>query len=381
MHRRVGFLLFTAGWGANHFATLLVVYRRELGLAPSALGLLFGAYACGLVPGLILAGRLSDDHGRRSLVLPASVVAIAASATLAFGGLGFGVLLAGRLLYGLAMGSIMSPGSVWVQELSPPPVGARRATLALSAGFGLGPLASGIVAEIAPAPMVVPYVVHAALMALALVLVRAVPETAARVSEPDVKVRSGLGAPGRQLLVELLPAAPWAFGFAAMTVAIVPGLMRPYVEHPILYSASVIVTTMLSGVLVQPLTTRLRRRADLLGLGLGALGVLLAAEAVAMGSPGVVFGAAVLLGAGYGLVITSGLRAIAERVPSAQFGAAVGIYYVMTYVGFALPFVHAVAAQSLGDVLTLRVTAALAVLSLGARTVIGARAAHQPTSA
>ena len=59
-------------------------------------GLLFGAYACGLVPGLIMAGRLSDDHGRWSLVLPASVLAIAASATLAFGGLGFGVLLAGR---------------------------------------------------------------------------------------------------------------------------------------------------------------------------------------------------------------------------------------------------------------------------------------------
>src|SRR6476659_7386164 len=115
MYRRVGLLLFTAGWAANHFSTLLVVYRRDLGLAPAALGILFGAYALGLVPGLVLAGRASDRRGRRALVLPA---------------------------------------------LSPSEAVARRATLALSAGFGLGPVASGLLAEFAPAPMVLPYVVH-----------------------------------------------------------------------------------------------------------------------------------------------------------------------------------------------------------------------------
>ena len=135
--RRVQLLLFSAGWGANHFSTLLVVYRRELGLSPAALGLLFGAYALGLVPGLVLAGSASDVLGRRKLVLPASALSIAASVLLAFGGHGFGVLLSGRLLYGLAMGCIISPGSVWVQELSPPNLGPIRAIRALSAGFGL----------------------------------------------------------------------------------------------------------------------------------------------------------------------------------------------------------------------------------------------------
>src|ERR1051325_2407715 len=107
MSRRVELLLFSAGWGANHFSTLLVVYRRDLGLSPSSLGILFAAYALGLVPGLILAGRASDPRGRRALVCPASLLAIVSSALLAFGARGFGVLLAGRLLYGLAMGSVM----------------------------------------------------------------------------------------------------------------------------------------------------------------------------------------------------------------------------------------------------------------------------------
>ena len=92
--RRVELLLFAAGWGANHFTTMLVVYRRELALSPADLGVLFGAYALGLVPGLALAGRTSDRRGRRTVVLPASLVAILGSSALAFGGLGFDVLLA-----------------------------------------------------------------------------------------------------------------------------------------------------------------------------------------------------------------------------------------------------------------------------------------------
>lgn len=376
---RVGFLLFTAGWGANHFATLLVVYRRELGLSPSALGLLFGAYALGLVPGLVLAGRASDRRGRRALVLPASLFAIAASIMLAFGSHGFAVLLAGRLLFGLAMGSIMSPGSVWVQELSTADHGPRRATLALSAGFGLGPLVTGLAAQLGPAPMVLPYVLHAVVMALALFLVRGVPETVAvsREAAAAGTRASGFGRAEVRVLAELLPVAPWAFGFAAVTVAIIPGLMRPHVERPVLYSGFVIVCTLLSGVLAQPFTARLGMRADLVGLALGAVGTFVGAQAVAAGSPGLVFGAAALVGSGYGLVITTGLREVAARVAKEQRGTAAGIYYVLTYIGFALPFVHAVAARHLGDVLALRGTACAAIVSLVVRAMI-ARTSTRP---
>src|ERR1041384_1629222 len=105
MRRRVELLLFSAGGGANHFSTLLLVYRRALGFSPAQLGLLFGGYALDLVPGLIFAGRASDARGRRKLVLPASLLAIAASGVLAASS-SFGMLLSGRLLYGLGMGAV-----------------------------------------------------------------------------------------------------------------------------------------------------------------------------------------------------------------------------------------------------------------------------------
>jgi MFS family permease len=374
MHRRVGFLLFTAGWGANHFASLLVVYRKELGFSPAALGLLFGAYALGLVPGLLLAGRASDARGRRALVLPASLLAIVASGVLAFGAHGFGVLLVGRLMYGLAMGSIMSPGSVWVQELSPPELGPRRATLALSAGFGLGPLVSGVIAELAPAPMVLPYVVHGLVMASSVAWARSVPETAAPPPrQRGADGRHGFGREELGVLAELLPVAPWSFAFAAVTGAIVPGIMRPHVARPVLYAAFVIVTTLAAGVFVQPLTTRLGRRADLVGLVVGAAGTFLAAYAVEVTSPPLVFAVAILVGAGYGLVITTGLREVSERVRKEERGTAVGAYYVLTYLGFALPFMFAIAAKSIGDVTALHATAACALACLVLRGAVESR--------
>jgi len=375
MHRRVALLLFAAGWGANHFSTLLVVYRRDLGLPPAALGILFGAYALGLVPGLILAGRASDRWGRRALVLPASAVALVGSAILAFGTRGFPVLLAGRLVYGLGMGAVMSPGSVWLQELSPPGAGPRRATLALSAGFGLGPVVSGAIAEFAPAPMLVPYLVCLLVMLVALAGVRDVPETVARAG-----AAAGRNAPGRvrpgdlRVLVELLPVAPWAFGVVSVTLVILPGLMRPLVSSPVLYSGFVIFVSLATSVLAQPFVRRLGRAAELWGLGVGALGILLGAHAVAVASPALVFAVAPLVGFSYGVVMTAGLGQVATRVPPQARGTAVGIYYVLTYVGFVLPFVHAKLAKGWGDHDTLLASVALAAACLLARAAIRLRA-------
>jgi MFS family permease len=323
-----------------------------------------------LVPGLIFAGRASDARGRRKLVLPASVCAIAASVLLGVSH-GFEMLLAGRLLYGLAMGAVMSPGSVWLQELSSDGRGPRRATLALSAGFGLGPLVSGILAEFGPAPTLAPYLLHGAVMLGCWLLVLGVPETAGakRPASAAADARPVRFATA-SVLLRLLPMAPWAFGLAAVTLAILPGLLRSQVGRPVLYSSFVIALTLLAGVSMQPLIGRAGRRADLIGLALGGLGVLLGACAAAISSPWLVLAVALLVGSGYGLVMTSGLREIAERVEPQKRGTAVGIYYVMTYVGFALPFVHARVAGALGDVTTLGITSGGVALSLLLRALI-----------
>src|SRR6478609_11249670 len=94
--RRVALLLFAVGWGANHFVSLLQVYRQRLALDAAAPAMLFAMYALGLAPGLLLAGPLSDRYGRRAVVIPSAFVAFAASALLGASARSFSLLLIGR---------------------------------------------------------------------------------------------------------------------------------------------------------------------------------------------------------------------------------------------------------------------------------------------
>src|SRR6185295_6612548 len=142
------------------------------------LGTLFAVYALGLTLGLLIGGPLSDRRGRRLVVLPGALLALAGTALLAAGANRFGLLAAGRLLVGLGSGAVFSGGTAWIQDLSsdaPPGTGARRATIALSAGFGGGPLIGGACAQWLARPSLTPYLVQAVALVCALALATKVP--------------------------------------------------------------------------------------------------------------------------------------------------------------------------------------------------------------
>jgi MFS family permease len=373
--QRVALLLFASGWGANHFAPLLLVYRDRLGLDAAALALLFGMYALGLVPGLLVAGPLSDRRGRRTVVLPSAVIALAASAVLGVLGDRFGALLVGRLLYGLGAGGVMSAGATWLLELSlrASPRGmsrdaatgaaARRATIALSCGFGFGPLFSGVVAQYAPAPTVVPFAAHVALLGGMLAIARHVPET----------VEPAAGAAGRPLLrIELdragwrrfaravAPMAPFVFALPTIPTASMPGMLdRALGGAPIAYVGILCVMTLFAGVCAQPVMRRLPAAlAARLGRVVGAAGVALGAIAVASQTSVLLLAVAPIMGAAYGVCMTAGLQSVQRlALPDAR-GGITGLYYVLTYVGFSSPWLLAVASRVIAPASALWLTAA-----------------------
>ena len=59
----VAAVLVGAGWGSNQFTPMLLVYRDALGLSAGSLEAMFGVYALGLIPGLLLAGPLLGRQG------------------------------------------------------------------------------------------------------------------------------------------------------------------------------------------------------------------------------------------------------------------------------------------------------------------------------
>jgi len=363
--RRAGLLLFAVAWGANHFVPLLQTYRAQLGLDATAPALLFGMYALGLVPGLLLAGPVSDRRGRRAVVLPSACVALGASVVLGAGGASYAALLLGRLIYGLAAGAVMSAGAAWLVELSRDATGAgaRRATIALSSGFGLGPLASGFIAQYGPAPTVLPYAIHVALLAALLAIAWRSEDTGGG-ARPRPLLRIDLDPAGwRGFVRGVVPMAPFVYGFPAIVLAALPGMLAGALgRNAIAVTGVVAAITLGAGVVAQPITRRFEpTSAARLGLAVGGAGIAVAAFAVAAHAPALLFVVAPVLGAGYGMAMTGGFQVVQRLARPEARGGVTGLYYVLCYVGFAAPYLLALATRAIAPELALGATAAVAL--------------------
>lgn len=358
--------MFAVGWGANQFSSMLVVYRDELGLGSGTLSALFGVYALGLIPGLLIGGPASDRFGRRRLVLAFVALSPLASVLLIVGRDGAEGLAVARLLAGVCSGVVFAAGSAWVQELSagtPEGTGARRAAIWLTAGFGAGPVVAALVAQVAAEPRVAAFVPHIVLgvAALAALLWRGgVPETAPRATGP---LRLGLPRAVRQgaFLRIVVPTAPWVFGAAAISIAVLPERTG---DVTVAYAGIVTGLTLGTGVLVQGFARRVEDarplRAGTIGLAAATAGATLGALALVLDAPALLVLTAPLLGAAYGLCLVSGLRESERIAPADERGATIAVFYALTYLGFGAPYVLTGIELLTGDVAALLLAAGAA---------------------
>ncbi|HEY1641408.1 MAG TPA: MFS transporter [Streptosporangiaceae bacterium] len=347
--RLVAPALVVIAWGGNHFTPLLLLYRQVYGYSAVQVDLVFAFYVVGLVPGLLIAGPLSDRHGRRLVMLAGLALGIAGSAVLAAGGSSVVVLCGGRLIAGASVAAGMVVGTSWIKELSvaggDPAAGARRAALSVSAGFGIGPGVAGVLAQWGPAPAVTPYLVHIVLSAAAVpVLLRA--------SQPATpgQVRSLLGdlrvprAARRRFRRVVLPMAPWVFAAPSLAFVLGPALLAGHAgPDRIAFATLLTVVTLACGTGVQPLlpwVARLARgRQAVLGLILVLIATVLLAVNDVLLEPGWTVLAAALFGTAYGICIVSGLTEVQAMAGPDDLAGLTGIYYCLTYAGFALPVV------------------------------------------
>lgn len=366
---RAGIAIAAVGWGANQFAPMLLVYRDRMGLSDAMLEATFGFYALGLIPGLLLFGRLSDRFGRRRIVVRALLASMVASAVLIVAGpVGSGLLFVGRFVAGLASGAAFSSGAAWIKELSPSG-GPRRVTVTMTAGFAGGPLVAGLLAQWAPEPTIVPYFPHLALLAIAIPLLAGVPETSSG-SSRRTRV-SGAELRNRRFRLVVLPLAPWVFGSAAIALAYLPGM----VTNSLAFTAVVTMLTALAGIAVQPAARRINGATALIfcALGVVAVGLVVAAFAADQDSAALVVIAVLVLGAGYGLCQVCGLQEITRIAPPGALAGLTAIYQALSYLGFALPFVLAALASYFSVFALLIAVAGLAVATLVGTTLAAAR--------
>lgn len=369
----VAAVLTATAWGSNQFTPMLLVYHQTLGLGTGTLEALFGVYAVGLIPGLLIGGPLSDALGRRRVVIPAAMLSLAASLALVSAGHGPELLFVGRLLAGISAGAVFGGGTAWVREISvrgPAAVtdqqAATRAVVAMTTGFALGPLVAGLLAQWAPDPRAVPYLPHLAAMIVVLALLRGAPETVAMRRGRRVS----LSLPGLQnarFRRVVTPMAPWVFAAPAVAFALLPSIVgAEHTTDGIGLVAAITALCALAGVLIQPLARRLGAgavdgRAATTGLLVLVGGLVLAAVAAQAQQAWLLVPCAIVLGSAYGLCLVAGLVEIQKLADKDGLAGLTAAYYTLTYIGFAVPYILTLGSHLAGYPLLLVVTAALAL--------------------
>ncbi|ORV51752.1 MFS transporter [Mycobacterium europaeum] len=371
-------LLLSVGWVANHFVALMPVLSVRQQLSPATLDVIFGVYALGLLPGLLVGGRASDAFGRRSVALAGSATAVAGTIAMLCSQQ-YDALLIGRLIVGLGVGLAMSSCTAWASDLNGP-AGAAAAGAALMAGFAIGPFAGAVIAAAGPAGIRLSFGIAAAVgvAAMSVVVVTARHSGAAarsttEVWEPPTPAEQGV-APA---LSWAMPLAPWVFASATLGFIAIPGRVHTGLAAPLAAGTATLMVNGVSG-LIQVLA-RARRwgpQAGIAGAALAALGYAVTALAppaipLALGVP--LF---VMLGCASGLCLREGLIDLEAAAPKRLRGGLVGAFYVVTYIGFGLPLILATVGRTVSTAI-LAVMAALALLTAVSRAVRLRRDAHR----
>ena len=289
--RQAAFWLLALVLGVTMLGTTLptplyVIYQDRWHFSAATVTVTFAVYAAAVLITLLLAGRSSDQAGRR----PVMAVALAASAlstVLFIVAPGIGVLIVARIVSGLSAGLMTGTATAALTELIPASA-SRRASLAATAanmgGLGLGPLVAGLFAQYAPHPTTLVFEVYLAVLAAAALLLLLIPETVRPRTRPALRF-AGLGIPerGRGEFIAAAVAVFAAFALLGLFSSLVPGFIGGVLHqgsHAV--QGAIVFGLFAVGTVTQVVLSRFSsRRVVLAGLGLllAALGLIVAALA------------------------------------------------------------------------------------------------------
>ena len=371
----VGLALFASGIPSPLYG----IYRELWGFSPLVLTLVYGIYAFGVLATLILAGRLSDDVGRRPVLVVAlgglmgsTVLFIVASSVV--------WLFVARAIQGLATGAILSAGSAALLDLHPrrDPVSVSLANgVASAGGLGLGVLVSAALVELAPAPRVLPFVALLALFAVALVGAWHMPEPVAARSRPHLTPQRPKVPPairGPFMLAALGAISSWSI--AGLFLSLGPQLSAQLFHTTNHLVAGVGLFALSGSAAVAQLA--FGRTSPRAGATSGSLalstGIVVLVIATRADSSLAYLAGAVIGGAGFGVAFLSALRALSAAIPPEHRAGVMSAFYVVAYAALSLP---AIAGGAVVESLGLRPTFELFGIAVAALALIVAIQAYR----
>ncbi len=378
--RQVAFWLLAFVFTATMLGTTLptplyVIYQAQWHFPAAVVALIFAVYAAGVLAALLLAGRASDQAGRKP-VLALALGCSAVSTVVFILAPDVGVLFAGRILSGLSAGLMTGTATATLTELIPGSA-SRRASLVATAvnmgGLGLGPLIAGLLAQYAPHPTVLVFEVYLVVLAAAGLCLFFVPETVSPRQRPVVRF-AGLSIPerGRGEFVAASLAGFSAFSLLGLFAALAPTFVGDVLHESSHAVQGAVVFLMLAvGTVTQILLSRFNsRRVVMAGLVLFLAALALIVAALAQAGLALFLAGTVVAGVAVGAVFLGSLATANRLAPPGRRGQTISTFFVLCYVGLTIPVVGVgVASGFVGDfaaVLALSVLlAALCTFSFG----------------
>jgi MFS family permease len=350
---------------------LYVIYQSQWHFSAAIVTVTFAVYAVAVLATLLLAGRSSDQAGRKPVL--AAALAFSALSTVVFIlAPDVAVLIVGRILSGLSAGLMTGTATAALTELVPATASRRASVVATAAnmgGLGLGPLIAGLFAQYAPHPTTLVFEVYLAVLAAAGLCLLLVPETVSPRRRPEVRF-AGLGIPerGRSEFIAAAVAVFAAFSMLGMFAALAPTFLSDVLhQNSHAVQGGVVFLLLAVGTLTQLALARFNsRQVVMAGLGLLVAGLALIVAALSQADMALFLAGTVVGGVAIGAVFLGSLATANRLAPPGQRGKALSAFFVACYTGLIIPVVGVgVATEFISDfAAVLALSILLAALSL-----------------
>jgi MFS family permease len=355
-HHSFGFwvaaLAFLVNMGFSAVPTpLYVLYQQRDHFSTIMVTVVYAVYAVGVIASLFLAGHISDWVGRKRVFVPALLIN-AASALIFIFAPSLPGLLAARVICGISVGLTTATATAYLGELhlgasADTAVSPRRsqvvATAANLGGIGVGPLAAGLLAQFAPSPLRLPYILFGIVLIVLAVLVALSPETAQRPTPAPRWRPQRIAVPrdARRTFFAATAAGIAAFAVYGVFNSLAPSFLAGTLhQHSHALAGAVAFAAFAAGGLAQIALSR-TSPAALLRIGplLLVPGLVLLAAGMWLPSLPVFIIGGVVSGAGGGLVFRGALATAGATAPPQSRAEVMAGYFLGAYLGLSLPVV------------------------------------------
>ena len=325
---------------------LYVVYQHLWHFSSVTLSLIFATYALGVLVALLWFGRLSDQIGRRRILL-SGLIAATCGAILFVLAQNIVWLFAARFLTGIAVGLAVGTATATLVELyqgEGTHFAALVGTASSAIGFGVGPLLTGLFAQYVAFPTHLVFFIYLALLIPALFFTGKIPETVqiGKLGKAHWTLRPQRLSVPKEIRGPFMLASITlfcGFGTIGLFTALAPSLIISLLHMRNLAVSGSAVALIFATMTVAQLTLRRLsvRQAISAGMVLLIVGLCLMLLAFAEQSLLLFLISTICLGFGPGLAYMGSLALANLIAPPLRRAEVMSSYFVVGYLGNALP--------------------------------------------